>query len=265
MAFLLAVPAFADAPGGAAPCAPNGSVCAYVSHGYANGAEGICVSGACTFCKATACSAACLGLRSQEQIACSRAVIHAQIAASEREQQAAQEKAEAVRLLNQMLTEIDTADCSPGVAVGTNRCGQHWVRGLSDADLEGAVALAQGQVDRVAAIQAALGLSSDPGNASLPARVAADVAKEKSCRATPQCMIDRQAKALQEDMCAIIGEIHDMQERMRIERANPSGVVDLAELHDDGQIIQNDQAMLAAKKAEYLKLTHKAFTEALCK
>ena len=66
-------------------------------------------------------------------------------------------------------------------------------------------------------------------------------------------------------MCATIAEIHDMHERIRTERANPSGVVDLVELHDDGQIIQNDQAALASKKAEYLKLTHKAFTQTQCK
>jgi len=50
-----------------------------------------------------------------------------------------------------------------------------------------------------------------------------------------------------------------MQERIRIEKANPGGVIDLAELHDDGEIIQRDQATLASKKSEYQKLTHKSF------
>lgn len=265
LASLLVRRALADAPNAGSQCTPNGTACTYVSKGYANGTVGVCVNGACTYCKAAACNAACLGLRAQEQPACSRVVIQATVAASERELAVQREKAEATTLLNQLILETDTADCPPGVALGTNHCGQHWVQGLSDADLDGAVALVQSQVDRVAAILTDLGQPPDPQNVSQPTVTAALVAKEKSCRATPQCMIARQAKALREEICALVAEIQNMRERIRIERANPSGVVDLVELHDDGEIIQNDQAALASKKAEYLKLTGKAFPETQCK
>lgn len=56
-----------------------------------------------------------------------------------------------------------------------------------------------------------------------------------------------------------------MRERIRIEKSNPGGVVDLHELHSDGEVIQRDQADLALKKPVYQKLAHKPFTEALCK
>ena len=152
---LLTLPALAADPDAGPSCSPNGSSCKLGS---------ICVRGTCTFCKAAACGTACLALRGNEQIACVRS--RHQGSASPRSsvsRSSRKEKAEATGLLNQLIRETDTEDCAPGVALGTNNCGQHWVQGLSDADLDGAVALVQRQIDRVTAIYTDLGLPSDPG------------------------------------------------------------------------------------------------------
>ena len=254
----------ADMPDARNQCASNGASCTFVSSGYGNGTPGICVSGACTFCKGAACSRACMGLRGREQAACAQRVVQAVEASLERERVVAQEKAEWVALLQKLQREaVETDDCSPGVPLGTNNCGQHWVRDLSDTDLDGAVALVQGQVDRVAAIDTDVG-APVTSNANIVTHTAELAAKEKACRASALCMAARRAKALVQDICAAIAEIQSMQERMRIEHANPSGVVDLVELHDDGEIIQRDQAILARDKSEYLKVGKKPFVVTTC-
>jgi hypothetical protein len=230
-------------------CSPNGSACVFASHGYANGTGGMCIGGTCTFCKEAACGAACMGLRSQEQIACSRAVIQAQIAASQRQQVADKEKAEMLGILQRELREASDTG---------------FLARLSDADLAGYPAKIRAEEARVTAISADLGLPTQDWQAS-DAKTDDLVTKEKACRAAPQCMADRQAKALRDAMCADLAEIRNMQERIRIERANPGGVVDLQELHDDGETIQRDQADLASKKAEHLRLIHKPFTETVCR
>jgi hypothetical protein len=273
LVLLLAVMAFGvheaagqtPAPDTSNQCSPNGTACTHTSHDYTNGTPGMCVNGTCTFCEGAACSAVCMGLQRQAQPACQQAVIKAQIGASERQQIAKKEKHELLGILNRLVLEVETADCSPGEDKMATHCGQHWVRGLSDTDLNGAVALVQNQVDRVKAISTDLAVPMDPSITNQVMQTTDAVTKEKTCRVTPQCMTDRQAKALRDDMCADLAEIRSMQERIRIEKANPSGVVDLKSLHDDGETIQRDQADLKSKGADYLKLTHKPFIQAMCK
>jgi hypothetical protein len=169
--------------------------------------------------------------------------VNAQIAASERQQKLASERAEALSLAQKSLQEAKDPN---------------FLAKLSDPELAGYVALEQGRQDRIGIIFADLGLPKQDSQASM-ASVASKVAAELTCRADTQCMAARQAKALASRMCSNIAMIRNMQERIRVERANPSGVVDLAELHDDGDIIQRNQAELAQAKAQYLTLTHKAF------
>ena len=230
-------------------CAPSGSACVFASHGYANGTGGVCVSGACTFCKEAACSSACAGLRGQEQTSCSRTVVQAQIAASQRQQVADKEKAEMLGILQRQLREASDAG---------------FLARLSDADLAAYPAKIKAEETRVNAVSADLGLPVQDWQAS-DTKTAEEVAKEQACRAAPQCMSERQAKVLRIAMCADLAEIRNMQERIKIERANPGGVVDLQELHDDGETIQRDQADLASKKLDHMKLTRKPFTEAMCR
>ncbi len=49
------------------------------------------------------------------------------------------------------------------------------------------------------------------------------------------------------------------------ERANPSGVVDLRELHKLGQMLQSLDEQLPGIKAEYARTQHHAFDAAVCK
>jgi len=194
---------------------------------------------------------ACTGLRGQQQVECQRAQVQAQIAAAQRQQAVAKEKAEMLAILQRQLQEAR----APG-----------FLASLSAADLAAYPTKIRSENARVAEIFADLGLpKQDEQTAQAAEAETTDkVAKEQTCRATPQCMTDRQAKALRADMCADIAEIKDMQERISIERANPSGVVDLRELHDDGDTIQRDQAKLATEKSAYAKLTHKSFTASAC-
>lgn len=135
---------------------------------------------------------------------------------------------------------------------------------MSDVALAGYVATVRAREARINAIMIDLGHKPvDPtafGDAA-----AAEVAKEQACRVDSGCMAGRQAAALAQTICSNLNEIRTMQERIRIERANPSGVVDLAELHDDGEIIQRDQANVDASKASYVKVTKKAFDSSVCR
>ena len=176
------------------------------------------------------------------------AAVQAQRAALEHQLVLAKEKAEMLGILQRQLQEAK----DPGFLLR-----------LSDADLAAYPAKIRTEEARVAEIAADLGIPAQDWRAS-DAKTADEVTREQTCRATPQCMADRQAKILRATMCADLAEIREMQERIKIERANPSGVVDLRELHDDGDIIQRDQARVAAKKAEYVKIARKPFAASMC-
>lgn len=233
-----------------APACPNGSTCTYASSGYANGTAGMCVSGACTYCAQGACGNACIGVPSATHYACSRAVLEANMAAAERDRKAAAGKAELARIAEQEKRETNDPTFFPR---------------LSDADLAAYPAKFRGYNARMNAIFADLNISKLDAQAAESA-IDEQVAKEQACRATPACINARRAAALQLELCQLTGEIRAMQERIRIEKANPSGVVSLADLHADGATIQRDQAAIDAKAPEFQKAAGKPFAAAtMCK
>ena len=91
------------------------------------------------------------------------------------------------------------------------------------------------------------------------------IQKEKACRVDAACLANRQAAALSTQLCGHLGAIRVLTQRIATEKANPSGVVDLADLHSSGEDIQIHREQLAQGKAEYSKVTGKVFDAAVCK
>lgn len=86
------------------------------------------------------------------------------------------------------------------------------------------------------------------------------VERERSCRASVKCMADR---AFREDvvkvMCSHERTIALAKADIERERSNPSGVVDLEVLHDDGDTIQREQDALDALRPKYVAVRHHAW------
>lgn len=205
--------------------------------------------------------------RSDRAQAAAERVLSADQVRVAREIVVAKEKAEAHDLAVQGLQRTQGPG---GVADG----GAYWLQGLSDANLDNAVAIEQKREDRLAYLIGDLGIvvpsmPPPPPGYNPAKRLAELVVKEKACRAAPRCVADRLAqqklKELTEDMCSRLGTIQEMQEEIRTERANPSGVVNLKTLHDDGDTIQRYEYDLAPLKAEYTKIAHKQFSAASCR
>ena len=89
------------------------------------------------------------------------------------------------------------------------------------------------------------------------------VEMEKACRADTKCLAARalseQTASLANDLCRAEGNLEVAQHAIQLENSNPSGVRDLAELHSDGEIIQQARADIAKDQAAYQKLTAKKF------
>ena len=181
--------------------------------------------------------------------ACSRAAATANISTLQRQRLVDAERVEAGKLSRDLMAEAQ----HPELRVK-----------MSNDALAGYVATVRAREARINAIMIDLGHKPvDP--TAFGDSAAAEVAKEQACRADSVCMAGRQTAALVKTICINLNEIRTMQERIRIERANPSGVVDLVELHDDGEIIQRDQAIVDASKASYVKIAKKAFDSSVCR
>lgn len=86
------------------------------------------------------------------------------------------------------------------------------------------------------------------------------IAEEEKCRATPACMDARIA----EQLCPVLDERRETAAAITTEKRNPAGVVNLATLHDLGQKLQYEDAMIARLKSEYAVAAKKLFTSAAC-
>jgi hypothetical protein len=86
------------------------------------------------------------------------------------------------------------------------------------------------------------------------------IAAEEKCRATPACMGARIA----EQLCPILDERRETAAAISTERSNPAGVVNLATLHDLGQKLQYEDAMIARLKSEYATAAKRPFTTGAC-
>src|ERR1700689_3185330 len=68
------------------------------------------------------------------------------------------------------------------------------------------------------------------------------VEADKTCRASQACLDARWAKKTESIACSTIASRKLAAQQMALEKANPSGVVDLRRLHDLGQAIQDMDA-----------------------
>jgi hypothetical protein len=111
------------------------------------------------------------------------------------------------------------------------------------------------------------------------------VSDEEKCRETPQCLGQREtarvelvASPFEAALCEVIRDRHDTlrdqrdaAQDMARERRNPSGVVDMALLHDLGQRIQDDadrvkedDTKIAHLKTKFTSIAHRPFSDATC-
>ena len=107
-------------------------------------------------------------------------------------------------------------------------------------------------------------------SAAITARNAA-IDAELQCRASAQCMAARakahEMKAIAdalESVCFAVQQRAQTVAAIAAERANPTGVVDLATLHSLGQTLQGIDAALPGLKAEYTRVAHKPFAASAC-
>lgn len=182
--------------------------------------------------------------------ACERAAIQGNVAASERQDKLRAEVVEASAISSKMLYEA--------------KQGPDLLAKLSAADLAGYVATVQAQEARLAVLDKDLGRPV-PDWTAANASLVAMVAKENACRADKKCMIDRQAAPIANGICLNLGNIRVLTARIAAEKANPSGVVDLADLHSSGEDIQIAQANVTSLKAQYAKLAGKTFEASVCR
>jgi hypothetical protein len=88
---------------------------------------------------------------------------------------------------------------------------------------------------------------------------------EAECRKSKKCIERRQNIRAGENICTNVANIRLAQDQMRAERANPSGVVNLAVLHDAGEMMQMSKAQLREEKAEFRKKYGREFPDSVCK
>lgn len=87
------------------------------------------------------------------------------------------------------------------------------------------------------------------------------MADEIACRKNPQCMSDRLAP----ELCGLIHQREGAQKAIKIERANPGGVVDLVKLHSLGEAIQSLDVQIKQARSDFAKAVKKPFSDTLCK
>ncbi len=97
------------------------------------------------------------------------------------------------------------------------------------------------------------------------AALATIIQKELACRVDAKCLADRQTAALSTEICGHIVAIRALTARIATEKANPSGVVSLSDLHSSGEDIQAHQAQMAAAKVRYSTAAGKAFDASVCR
>jgi hypothetical protein len=89
--------------------------------------------------------------------------------------------------------------------------------------------------------------------------------KESECRKSKKCTEHRENLKAADSICSSIATARLAQNQMSAERANPSGVVNLAVLHDAGEMLQMSQAQVKEEKAEFRAKYKREFPESICK
>jgi hypothetical protein len=85
-------------------------------------------------------------------------------------------------------------------------------------------------------------------------------AAEVACRKNQLCFAKRYASPI----CELLDERDLLQMSIKEERANPSGVVDLAKLHELGAALQSTNVQLKVAQSAYSKRARKQFPRAIC-
>ena len=121
------------------------------------------------------------------------------------------------------------------------------------------------KIDTVHCFEAAPDQELDAAFIAFRSRVEGALVQERTCRASKECMLKREILNITLEICEDVQDRNEAAAAMKAERANPSGVVDLALLHDLGARIQSDNVQIAQGKADYQRVAKKPFNEALCK
>lgn len=137
---------------------------------------------------------------------------------------------------------------------------KEYVENLSDPDLDSAVPTLQGEMDRLSVILADLHLPSDSAQ-TIFATSSERIAKEQACRHDPKCIGERKiVRNIVIPLCDAHWGLEIAEQTIKVERANPSGVVDLQVLHDAGDAVTTYRSQIAALNPLYTAARHHAFT-----
>lgn len=117
-------------------------------------------------------------------------------------------------------------------------------------------ASAQPGLDAVAKNQEAQRRAQEDNARAAQTAIETKQAADAACEVTPSCLAGQ--------LCQLVAHRAGLQHAMAGERANPSGVVDLATLHDLGGDIQSTDAGIARVGAQFTKFSHRAFDPKSC-
>lgn len=90
-------------------------------------------------------------------------------------------------------------------------------------------------------------------------------AEEIKCRKAPACRARRVAIRHAAAACGLVDQERAILESIRLERANPAGVVSLSTLHGLGDALRATREELGIARAEFAKLTKQRFSAEICK
>lgn len=89
--------------------------------------------------------------------------------------------------------------------------------------------------------------------------------KEAKCRASSTCMARRRAIVHAPEVCELLDQRTAIVGSIKEERANPAGVVSLAQLHELGEALQATDYQLAQSKSDFFQQTKVRFDGKMCK
>jgi hypothetical protein len=89
--------------------------------------------------------------------------------------------------------------------------------------------------------------------------------KESKCRKSTPCMARRRAIVHAPEVCELLDQRTAIVGSIKEERANPAGVVSLAQLHELGESLQATDDQFRQAKSEFFQQTKVRFDEKMCK
>lgn len=156
----------------------------------------------------------------------------------------------------------DTAQLRGIMGTITEMTQGGWFEAHTDAEIQKAPDTVRALADEADVLLARLGKPALPAESvsTLVTATQAALGTEKTCRSTPKCMAERKFFAeVVSPMCQADKVREIAQGDLDRERANPSGVVDLAYVHQAGEDVRANTVVIESLKPTYVKTRHHAW------